>query len=160
MLRDNPYPTCEICGRPLPDQTGKRGRPRVFDTDECRQLASALNVMERKVQAVSPRLRPRMRLELRNRLMAIMNRETDKPRKEKTYYLARLRNKGRGIWDVYPVDAHGKAKGSPKGVAPADRQAERWMRVEALNMKDAKKLWTKGEGQWVTANGRRVNPSP
>ena len=36
---------CELCGGELPDQSGKRGRPRVFH-DECRKIDQLLGWSE------------------------------------------------------------------------------------------------------------------
>lgn len=43
-MSTDPRPTvaCPICGAPLPDTTGKRGRPRIYCSDRCKAIDHTL----------------------------------------------------------------------------------------------------------------------
>jgi hypothetical protein len=43
---DEPASTCKLCGNPLPTRKG-RGRPRIFCSDHCRNLAYEERIQER-----------------------------------------------------------------------------------------------------------------
>lgn len=46
---DEPTSTCKLCGNPLPPRKG-RGRPRVYCSDRCRNLAHEERIQERYEQ--------------------------------------------------------------------------------------------------------------
>lgn len=43
---DEPAATCKLCGNPLPPRQG-RGRPRIYCSDHCRNLAHEERIQER-----------------------------------------------------------------------------------------------------------------
>ena len=62
---------CRVCGTELPP--AKRGRPRDFCSDECRQFDSLRAQMSRKLLQVSRHMTAEARLETRASLWAVAN---------------------------------------------------------------------------------------
>lgn len=63
---------CPICGRPVAVRTG-RGRPATYDSEECRELAAALAVMETWLGRVARKCDPAHAKQLRGQLWAAAN---------------------------------------------------------------------------------------
>lgn len=62
---------CPICGREVPPSAGQK--PRFYDTDLCRNLASQIAQVERGMTQLKTVITPAARLEMRSRLWRITN---------------------------------------------------------------------------------------
>lgn len=63
--------TCIVCGSPLPPP--KRGRPRDFCSDECRQFDSLRAQMSRKLLEVSRHMTHESKIQIRRSLWSVAN---------------------------------------------------------------------------------------
>jgi hypothetical protein len=87
--RDVQHWTCIVCGQPMARQgftargegSGHRGRPRLYDTDECRLVASLLGLTEAgkegtlptNLRTVADRATPEAWATIRKKVWALMN---------------------------------------------------------------------------------------